>query len=124
MERFLVVIWLDSMDTLAPLGVIAGVVVVGYLLWKLLRHLDSRAKADAESLEPEYCTRCGTVAPPQFQEDGHPFVAAILLVLFILPGVIYWMWQRSTQRWVCSKCGNESTIPVNSPVAQQALSQR
>lgn len=67
-----------------------------------------------------HCKDCGTEAVPATRTRGSIWIEIVLWLCFIVPGVIYSLWRISTRRKVCSACGSEALIPVNSPAAQAA----
>jgi len=69
-----------------------------------------------------YCRNCGTTAYPRFCKSGSTAVEVLLWLFFLVPGIIYSVWRSSTKRWVCPKCGLVGMIPLDSPLAQKALS--
>lgn len=97
-------------------GVIVGLVIAIIVL--LVREKDRPAAASNERL---YCPHCGTVGAPEFHMSGSIIVEVLLWLFFLLPGIIYSIWCRSTKRWVCPKCGMTGMIPLDSPLAQKAL---
>jgi hypothetical protein len=76
----------------------------------------------------QYCTKCGHVGVPQI-ENVREISTGLLIVLLlfgIIPGLIYLIIGGSTQPYYqCSQCrGRLVLIPVDSPVAQTALSKK
>src|ERR1700674_4740151 len=69
----------------------------------------------------DYCPHCGTVAIPLYRKSGSTFAEVFLWLFFLVPGIIYTIWRKSTERFVCPSCEQTGTIPVDSPVAQAAL---
>jgi predicted RNA-binding Zn-ribbon protein involved in translation (DUF1610 family) len=69
----------------------------------------------------DYCPNCGTVAIPLYRKSGSTFVEVLLWLFFLVPGIIYSIWRKSSERFVCPKCDQTGTIPLDSPVAQAAL---
>lgn len=72
-------------------------------------------------LHPAYCTRCGTVGEQAFYRNGSVLLGIILLLFFVVPGVIYFIWYFGAGYWGCPRCQAEEIVPVNSPIARQAL---
>src|SRR5438132_13750934 len=74
----------------------------------------------------QYCTRCGHVGVPHIQNVKEISIGLliVLLVFGIIPGLIYLLIGGSTQPYYeCTQCtGRLVLIPVDSPVAQSALS--
>jgi hypothetical protein len=73
-----------------------------------------------------YCTKCGNVGVPDVVTEREFSVGlfVVLLVLGIIPGLIYLALGGSAQLYYeCTKCsGRLCLIPVDSPIAQAALS--
>jgi hypothetical protein len=81
-----------------------------------------RADLSAYGDEPEYCPNCGSTGYPEFQVSGSTLAEIVLWLVFLLPGILYSIWRNSTKRWVCPKCWQEGMIPLDSPMAQKAIS--
>jgi predicted RNA-binding Zn-ribbon protein involved in translation (DUF1610 family) len=79
------------------------------------------AASQARRAEERYCPQCGTVAGPEFRKSGSTSVEVLLWLFFLVPGVIYSIWRKSTERFVCPKCEQTGMIPLDSPNAQAAL---
>lgn len=94
--------------------------VVGALVIIVIILVATRQELTVGSRE-EYCTACGIVGYAQFRKDGSASIEILLWLLALLPGLIYSIWRRSTERWVCEKCGSTSLIPVDSPKARAEL---
>ena len=87
-----------------------------FLLWVWL----GRPK-QAHPERQRYCTRCGVVGEPAHFGRGSNVVCLLLCLLFIVPGIVYYIWMNSTDYWGCKTCGAREIVPVSSPVAQRAL---
>jgi hypothetical protein len=70
----------------------------------------------------DFCPNCGSVGYPELRKSGSTFVEVMLWLFFLVPGIIYSIWRASTKGLVCSTCDHAGTIPIDSPVAQAALS--
>ena len=77
--------------------------------------------------EPELpwsCTTCGwTGSGARTKLSGSDGIQLLLLLCFIIPGLIYWMWRRSNWLRPCPKCGNNTLVPASTPTGQ-AISAR
>lgn len=62
------------------------------------------------------CRACGTVAPAKVVRCGSETFTFILCLLFLLPGIIFYLWRKHTTQRVCSCCGNSGLIPLTSPL--------
>lgn len=67
------------------------------------------------------CTQCGFVGQASQITRGSGLIEIVLWLTFIIPGVIYSIWRRSSPSQVCSQCKNQSLIPVDSPRAKKIL---
>jgi len=72
--------------------------------------------------EPHICSTCGTHGAPIKRVKGS-FAVEIALWLFLLPGLIYTVWRRSTRQNVCRTCGATTLVAISSPVGQQLVDQ-
>ncbi len=69
-----------------------------------------------------YCRSCGsTFEKAKLITRGTFMVELALWLLFLLPGLIYSVWRLTTKYKACPICQASDIIPVNSPVAMQAL---
>lgn len=68
------------------------------------------------------CTQCGHVGKPKQKNRGNGFIELILWLSFIVPGIIYSIWRRSTPLQMCTECKNQTLIPVDSPLAKKLMS--
>ncbi len=111
----------------APMGVFAGIgiLVLGCcVIW--LVHRDAQRAADQRNPHPErerYCTRCGSVAEFKHYRHGSELACFLLFLIGAIPGIIYYIWMRSTGYYGCRRCGAREIVPVSSPVAQRSLTE-
>lgn len=62
-------------------------------------------------LAPEYftpvvkCHTCGHTGKAKIVREGSGFIELLLFFFFIIPGVLYSMHRKSTQKLACSECG-------------------
>lgn len=87
-------------------------IIFGLIVWGLVR-LFSGGKGPTM-----HCLTCGVEAPTERRTSGSIVIEVILWICFIVPGLIYSIWRLTTRRQVCSSCGSETIIPVDSPAAQ------
>lgn len=111
------------MDDTAKVGVfllVSALLVcgVGGALW-LLPGKNSPPEDDSDLLD--YCPHCGHVAIPSYRKNGSGLIELLLWLFFLVPGIIYSIWRKSTERMVCPKCEQAGTIPLDSPKAKAAL---
>jgi hypothetical protein len=67
------------------------------------------------------CTQCGFVGQSSQATRGNGLIEIVLWLTFIIPGLIYSIWRRSSPPSVCSQCKSQSLIPVDSPRAKKIL---
>lgn len=67
--------------------------------------------------KPRHCMTCGTEAIPANNSKGSIGLEIILWILFIIPGVIYGVWRRSSDNPSCAACGSKTLVPIESPAA-------
>ncbi len=67
-----------------------------------------------------FCMMCGVSAPTRRSTLGSFGVEIILWLFFVIPGLIYSVWRRSTRAWACTNCGSRSVVPPHSPAALRA----
>lgn len=63
------------------------------------------------------CTYCGSeTATPE--RPGSLWIAAVLAIPFIVPGLVYAAWRQTTRRLCCPICGHAQLIPGDAPLAR------
>jgi energy-coupling factor transporter transmembrane protein EcfT len=65
----------------------------------------------------KFCSSCGHEGETTKQTRGSLALEIFLWLLFLLPGFLYSIWRHTTRKNVCSECGADTVIPVNSPIA-------
>src|ERR1700722_15256161 len=73
--------------------------------------------------EPMLCTQCGTIASSRQITPGSGLITLVLLICFMVPGIIYWLWRHTNTYPACPKCGSRSLVPTETPHARHAISQ-
>ena len=63
------------------------------------------------------CTYCGTETA-NANRPGSPWVAAALVVPFVIPAVVYLAWRFTSKRLTCPICGHAQLIPGDAPLAR------
>ncbi|MBK8250451.1 MAG: hypothetical protein IPK85_24095 [Gemmatimonadetes bacterium] len=63
------------------------------------------------------CTWCGSETNLP-ERPGSSWIAAALLVPFVIPGVVYQAWRLTSKRMLCPICGQAQLIPGDSPLAR------
>lgn len=68
------------------------------------------------------CTSCGqeTVRPDRVK-PGTGWLTATLLCLFVVPGVVYWVWRTAMKEDRCPMCRRATLIPSASPIGRAIL---
>jgi len=74
--------------------------------------------------EPMLCTQCGTIRSPKRVTPGSGWITFVLLLFFIVPGLIYWIWRHTSTYSVCAQCGSKNVIPPRTPLAQDMIATR
>ena len=69
-----------------------------------------------------FCPSCGFDGKPKEITPGSLGVGILLLFLFVLPGLIYGIWQHAGRYYGCANCGSRNIIPSDSPLAKSARS--
>ena len=67
------------------------------------------------------CSNCGVQGKGKDNTSGSLAVEIILWFFFILPGLIYSIWRLSTRKKVCSECGQDALIPIDTPRGKKLL---
>ena len=67
------------------------------------------------------CPRCGSHGPEKVVTPGSFLIELALWLFFLLPGLIYSIWRLTARKKVCSSCGADGLIPVDTPRGQQLL---
>jgi hypothetical protein len=61
------------------------------------------------------CTRCQSVGLKRHMHSGSVKKGLLLLLLFIVPGVLYFLWYLIEGHWGCSTCGSREVVPIVDP---------
>ena len=64
-----------------------------------------------------YCPHCGTIGTPSLRRKGSGAMQIVLLLFFVVPGILYWMWRQTARPEVCPTCRQPGLIPADSPRA-------
>jgi ribosomal protein S27AE len=87
---------------------------VAFAAWRLWNGTSNQAEREHWA-----CTRCGSIAAPEYYRSGSVLITLVLLAIGILPGLIYYLWTRSHSHWGCGQCGSDELVPSDSPQAKQ-----
>lgn len=58
------------------------------------------------------CTRCQSVGLDRYVRSGSVRLGILLLLLFVVPGVLYFAWYFLEGHWGCSTCGSRHVVPL------------
>lgn len=85
----------------------------------------------ADTLDPSgakpthLCRQCGNRVRPNPGNKVNKLILIILLCLYIIPGVIYWLWANSQKYVTCPRCkARDSVIPLGSPEARRFVAEQ
>lgn len=67
------------------------------------------------------CQNCGHVGEPSQKQRGSTLVTIILLLFWILPGVIYYIWRSADKSLRCDSCHSLNVIPADTEAAKPYL---
>jgi hypothetical protein len=65
------------------------------------------------------CKACGNMGKPVLKTKGNLLIEIVLWLCYLIPGLIYTIWRRSTRYNVCKTCGGTELLPADSPVGQK-----
>jgi hypothetical protein len=66
------------------------------------------------------CTRCQSVGLESYIHSGSVRKGLLLLSLFIVPGVLYFLWYLIEGHKGCSTCGSRRIVPIEDPDTMKA----
>lgn len=67
------------------------------------------------------CANCGSMGYPKDVHDGNNCLGCILLFFFLLPGLIYFIWDHTTKRKTCDSCGSSDMIKIATPRGRELI---
>lgn len=85
-------------------------ILVPVLLWLFFR--DTTAYV---------CDHCGTTGKSISKNRGSLLIEIILWCCFVLPGLIYSIWRRTSEAKLCRVCGHPSLVPADSPLGTNLI---
>lgn len=98
----------DALIIIGSLAMTAGVLyLIGRMIFRMFR----------SSGPAKHCMMCGADGPTKLHTRGSIWIEIVLWLMFLLPGLIYSIWRMTTKKEVCSACGAETLIPLESPAA-------
>lgn len=69
------------------------------------------------------CTQCGSIGKGKTVTRGNLLIEILAYFFMIIPGLIYSIWRLTTRYTACSVCGNQTLVPVDSPMGKKLSSQ-
>jgi hypothetical protein len=70
------------------------------------------------------CPNCGVPSGYAVKaKKGNVLIGIILLLFFLIPGVIYFIWMGSGGTDVCIRCKQPGLVPLSSPRGKQLATQ-
>ena len=67
---------------------------------------------------PMICQTCGYSGHAQTFREGATAIGVVLCLLWLVPGIIYFIWQSSTKYEGCPQCKSRALVPLHSPQGQ------
>lgn len=64
-----------------------------------------------------FCKTCGHSGSSKTLTKGSLGIEIVLWLCFLVPGIIYSLWRRSSRAAMCGACGSADVVPAGSPVA-------
>ncbi len=61
------------------------------------------------------CTQCQAIGLKRYTHSGSAKKGLLLLALFIVPGLLYFLWYFLEGHWGCSSCGSRHVVPIIDP---------
>jgi len=61
------------------------------------------------------CKNCGEMCNPIKKKKGSTLIEIILWLFFMIPGIFYSIWRRTSRDSICPKCKQSTLIPIDSP---------
>lgn len=78
-------------------------------------------KLEREVARSYVCSTCGFHGHVELKKPSAA-LGVFLLLLYIIPGLIYFAWRETAGKRKCPMCQGEQLIPDDSPMAQKILS--
>ena len=95
-----------------------SVLIAGVCIYRALKEKPPIISDESEYAQPTHlCSNCLSEIKPDNKVQGSGFLGLLLLLLFLLPGIIYFIWLSSTKKPRCPLCGAKFPVPLNSPAA-------
>jgi hypothetical protein len=69
------------------------------------------------------CKNCGTAFIGQRALPGNGWIELVLWLAYLVPGLIYSIWRRSSRKPTCASCGSRDLVDASTPVGKQLAQQ-
>lgn len=67
------------------------------------------------------CQQCNFIGASITHTPGSIWIEIVLWLCFLIPGIIYSLWRRSSSRPACPLCRCQTLIPASSPRGQEIV---
>jgi|SRR5882724_1117442 len=99
-----------------PAAIVGGVLIVIFAFWLWWRHGAPESPQSPPNRKTLFiCAHCGNYGYAQKSVPGSTFVAIVLLIFFVVPGVFYLLWRQIGTKYICPSCASTKLVPLNSP---------
>lgn len=85
--------------------------IFGLIIYSVLKGSSSKSGMAV------FCKTCGYSGKSKTLTKGSLGIEIVLWLCFLVPGIIYSLWRRSSRVAVCGACGSADVVPASSPVA-------
>jgi hypothetical protein len=65
------------------------------------------------------CATCGCRTAGQSVNKGSALIELILWCCFLVPGLLYTVWRRTSAPRICHACGAKTLVPLSTPVGKK-----
>ena len=98
-------------------------IIAGVCIYRALKEKAPVIPDESESARPTHlCSNClSEIRPDDKVVEGSGPLGLLLLLLFLLPGLIYFIWRSTTKKPRCPVCRATFPVPLNSPAAANLL---
>lgn len=69
----------------------------------------------------QVCSTCGSVVEPKKVFQGSLGLEIVLWLMCFPVGLLYSVWRLSSKKTVCTSCGAETLLPLDSPMGKKIL---
>lgn len=67
------------------------------------------------------CTTCAAIGQVRVGRRVNRWIFVLLLLCYVVPGVIYYLWCKQEARPVCGACGSNSLVPAETPAGRRIV---